>query len=91
VVLLSPFLDLAVAGGLVRALAPVVSWLVPVVPKLSRRHINDPKGYSEYETGSSFVSLRAYRHLANLGERARAAALSNLLSEEPVHLSICLA
>jgi esterase/lipase len=71
VVLMAPYISLAVGGELVTSLTGWLRWVLPVVPKLQKAQINDPAGYKEYETGSYLVSLPGFQHLADLARIAQ--------------------
>jgi esterase/lipase len=70
-VLLAPFYALPHANNLVEKIAGWVSWVLPVVPKLSKARINDAKGYAEYIPGSLLVSLDAFVQLHHMAVAAQ--------------------
>jgi len=73
-VLLAPYLALAVADEAATATAEVTQWAIPLVPKTQRGQINDPDGYARYEPGSYVISMEDFLRLQRLAERARFAA-----------------
>jgi carboxylesterase len=70
-VLIAPYFALAIGGEWTSRATAWFKWILPVMPKLAKGQISDPKGYKEYQTGSYLVSLRAFEQLAELAEMAR--------------------
>ncbi len=69
-VLLSPFFSLPYANGIITCAAYILRWVLPVIPKLSKGVINDPAGFSEYQPGSMYMSLRAFLQLEKMAQTA---------------------
>jgi len=70
-VLIAPYFSLAIGGEWASQFTGWLKWVLPVMPKLQKGQISDPTGYTEYETGSYLVSLRAFMQLAGLAKIAR--------------------
>ena len=73
-VLIAPYISLAVGGEWTTQLTNWIKWILPVMPKVQKGQISDPAGYKEYQTGSYLVSLPAFLQLAELARIARGKA-----------------
>lgn len=65
-VLIAPFFD----NPLLCRSVPIIKFMFPVVPKLSKGQINDKEGYSQYEPGSYLVSMFSFESLCHLAKWA---------------------
>jgi carboxylesterase len=75
-VLLAPFFSLPYGNEIAVCAANILRWLLPVIPKFSKGVINDPVGYSEYQPGSMYMSLRAFLQLEKVALTARKQAVN---------------
>lgn len=73
-VLIAPFYKLPNFSDRIWHLSRKLSFVLPVVPKLSKGRINDRQGYRRYIPGSCLVSLDAFNHLGDLAVTARRCA-----------------
>lgn len=69
-VLLAPFYGLPHADSFLTKASHVLSFVLPLVPKISKAKINDPQGYDQYETGTYFVCLSSFHRLQELKSKA---------------------
>lgn len=70
-VLIAPYLDLAVLPQLAKPMALVSSWITPVVPKSQKGKINKPEGYAAYEPGTYMLSMSSYYTVEEMKEQAK--------------------
>ena len=70
-VLIAPFYSLVFADEFVQKSSRILRWIFPLVPKLKKGFINNPKGYDNYECGSYIVSLDVYNNLEILAGIAK--------------------
>lgn len=76
-VLLAPYYGLIFSTRLIGKLAQWLRWIIPVVPSILGRPINDPKGRRRYRPGSVLISVGAFYQLELLRRRA-AASISHI-------------
>lgn len=65
-VLLAPYYRLFFGTRLLGTLAQGLRWIIPVVPSILGRPINDPKGRRRYQPGSVLISVGAFYQLERL-------------------------
>ncbi len=69
-VLLAPYYGLIFGTRLFGELARWLRWIIPVVPSILGRPINDPKGRRRYRPGSVLINVGAFYQLELLRRRA---------------------
>lgn len=69
-VLLSPYYGIPYGTRPLGVLAKWLQWIIPVVPSILGRPINDPKGRRRYRPGSVLVSVGAFYQLERIRLRA---------------------
>jgi carboxylesterase len=50
--------------------APILKYIMPIIPKYAKGQIRSPEGYARYTPGSYFVSSASFQALCNLGRLA---------------------
>lgn len=75
-ILLAPFYSLPYGNAIAVYAANILRWFLPVIPKFSKGVINDPVGYSEYQPGSMYLSLRAFLQLEKVALTAKKQAVN---------------
>ena len=75
-VLLAPYYGLPYGTRSLGGLAKWLQWVIPVVPSILGRPINDPKGQRHYRPGSVLINVGAFYQLDRLRRRAVASVAS---------------
>lgn len=65
-VLLAPYFGVRIGTRLLGKMAQWLRWVIPVIPSILGRPINDPKGRRRYRPGSVLISVGAFYQLERL-------------------------